>query len=216
MIDEKIISFHDINPENNHLGVEADTNKEISRFTISLSDEEHRKINIFFSNFSEAYFADYDYKNFDLKRLINFAYIHNKINNYSNIEVDGNDMYISAEHVEKTINKYFGIIIDHRSAGGFVYRDGNYYTPGADGENYNYFSQVNTFIDNEDGTYSAEISIYMLEDVDDGVDSIYYEPKKVWENTHPYQYVQDAEALIKPAVADGKSTYQLLKYKTFD
>ena len=27
---------------------------------INLSDEEHRKINIFFSNFSEAYFTSYD------------------------------------------------------------------------------------------------------------------------------------------------------------
>lgn len=180
--------------------------------TVKLSDEEHRKINIFFSNFSEAYFPNYDSKKDGFGSLVDFAYIHNKINNPKYIGIEGSEMYIDKGHVEKTIDKFFGRKITHQSIGDYNYRSGRYYTWAADGESYDLFSQVDRLQDNKDGTYFAEISIYLA----DEIEKTYYQPKKVWENTHSYNYIGRAEATIKPATVDGKATYQLLTYKEFD
>lgn len=187
--------------------------EEASNEYINLSDDEHRKINIFFSNFSEAYMTEFDIDNYNLGELINFAYVHNTINNYNLIGVDGYEMYIDKSHVEKTINKYFGLNISHGNVGGFQYRNGKYYTQAASGENYSFFSHVDALKDNKDGTYSAEISIYSDNNYD-GVNSVYYNSKKTWENIqNSYEYLGKAEAKAKPEVVDGKNTYQLLYYK---
>jgi len=179
---------------------------------VQLSDEEHKKINIFFSNFSEAYFSGYDENNKDLGNLLNFAYIHNKINNPKRIEIEDSEMFVDKGYIEKTINQFFGVEITHQSIGEFQYREGKYYTPAADGENYNRFSQVDILQDNKDGTYFVEVSIYST----DEIDNILYEPKKSWENTYSYEYLGIAKATIKAVTFDGKEMYQLLSYEAIE
>ncbi|HHX59267.1 MAG TPA: hypothetical protein GX707_00775, partial [Epulopiscium sp.] len=177
-----------------------------------LSDEEYRKMNAFFSNFPEAYLTHYDVGDYDLGELISFAYLHHYINNNNFIEIENSRMFIDQSHVEKTIKQFFGIDIAHESAGGFEYKNGKYYTEASDGESYNYYAQLNTLKDNENGTYAVEISIYGAEESDD----IFFLPKKNWENTHSYDYIGDALATLKPAIIDGKQGYQLLSYHDVD
>ncbi len=192
-----------------------ESNKEVKG--LILSAEEHRKINIFFSNFSEMWFKDFDSNNYNLEDLIDFAYMNTKINNVPNIKYEDSYYYIDKINVEKTINKYFGLNISHKSVGKFEYRNGRYYIPAADGDNYFGFSQVDKLIDNYDGTYTADISIYEYNDNNhdyDGVPGKYYYPKNTWEKSYDeYKYYGSAVAKVKSAVVDGKNTYQLLDYK---
>ena len=149
----------------------------------SLSSEDIRKLNVFLSNFSEAYLYDFDSNYYDEGEAVKFAFIHNLINNDSNIVYQGMEMGISLADVNSTLNKYFGVSVSpstkyvynsyysgdryYNYTVVWEYRNGMFWTSAASGETYDYFTIVNNLIDLKDGTYRAEFNVYYA-----GYDSI--------------------------------------------
>jgi len=192
----------------------------------TLSNEEKRKLNVFFSNFAEASFEEYDCDNISAETLIAFAFAHNRINRTSKEEYDmftspyfESIMGIRTEVMDKIIGKYFGVSVPHNDTvsknkfgryDGWAFKDGYVYTCAADGAFYDYCAVATTLADMGDGTYLAEYDVYSTEL--DGMDKKYYSytPEQAQEDS-ALEFCGAYTAIIKPAVVDGKNTWQLLE-----
>lgn len=178
------------------------------------NSEGRRRINIFLSNFSEAFFGDLDQSN--KRDLIFFAYLHNKINSHTYIKADGYYYFISAARVDETLTRFFGKSIEHGSVHDFEYRNNAYYTPAADGESYNSFTVANEMYDMGDGTYLVYFTVYELDlDVyfDSGISNQYYELTP-WgaasrsDLTHSY----NGSAVVRDYDGGSFQSYQIVNY----
>ncbi|MDR6720888.1 hypothetical protein [Paenibacillus sp. 2003] len=80
-----------------------------------LSYDEKKRLNLFFSNLSEAYFNQFNKDNYNTEKLIDFAVIHNKINYPKRIKTEQvkGEFYDTLEnkYVVDTIKRFFGINI---------------------------------------------------------------------------------------------------------
>ena len=122
---------------------------------------EFRSINVFLSNFSEVDFAyDEPYQQFDQGRILDFAVLHNLHNNPEQIHYTGDEMYISADTVAQTAQKYFHVVLQHQSAGNYSYRDGNYYCPAIGWIPPAISSVATDMYDNGDQTYTVYFSVF--------------------------------------------------------
>ena len=116
----------------------------------TLSDAQRTELNVFLSNFSELNFPNFKRGSFDTVTLVNFAYMHNKINPFGRDRIDvrqygGESCYsISAADVDACLERFLGVQIDHAAFemdGHPVGYDGErYYFLAADGEAFNTFS----------------------------------------------------------------------------
>jgi len=123
--------------------------------------DSQKELNIFLSNFSEAFFAEgTPYTEYDSEKLISFAFIHNIINNNGVVQYANDEMSIDGETIAQTVNKYFNVKLKHESVSDYTYRNGRYYTTAATGENYSYCSIVDEMYDNGDGTYDVHFVVY--------------------------------------------------------
>ena len=195
----------------------------------SYTPEQYKDINIFLSNFSEALFPygmnnprTFDKNNPNYGDLINFAYIHNLINNPYNVgyNYDTFEMYVTAEATDKTIDKYFGITLPHESAGRYVYRDGKFFAPAASGEGYCYVSVAKNMTENSDGTLTVDFSAFTYGELADiaggewdihaaeGYWSTYYNiiNSGVWKERY------SGTAVVRRKEYEGKQTYELISY----
>lgn len=201
--------------------------------TLPIDSDKQYKLNLFLSNFSEAWLTGYDSDEVDLFSVFHWVYIWCKINKGEYVESDRaptNGHYmISLEHVNKVSKKYLGIEISEKDAtrmepvieGAYeaFYRDGFYYETAADGEQYTCFSVVNEMSALGDNRYRLNYDIYML-DTDAYAAYEYEMPKKLYKMT-------PAEASASPEVelagmgiatvttekgSDGKERYILLEY----
>lgn len=175
-----------------------------------MSFDQKKQLNIFFSNFSEIDFGEFDADNYNTEDLILFGILHNIVNYGKRINYVGDYETLSSKYVTQAIKKYFGIEVNPISIDGFEYNDGNFVWPAADGVQYLNFSQVENFIDNGDGTYTAKIKIFNRGFDLDG-NNIVYEPMESWKDINP-ELISSMQALVKKANVDGKDTYYLLKY----
>lgn len=194
----------------------------------SLTIEERKKLNIFFSNFAEAFFDEYDSNNYSSSDLIQFAFLHNRVNRTSPEEYDMFEspyfeyvMGFKASVMDTLINRYFGVTVPHKDTvfknsygdyEGWAFKDGYVYTGAATGESYDYFAIVDKFTDLGNGTYSATYDKYWA-----GyglMDSKYYSytPEQAIRDSS-LEYLGSYIAIIKPAIVDGKETWQLLNLK---
>lgn len=139
----------------------------------TLTSEQKKDLNVFLSNFSEAFFKYYDADNINTNDLISFAFIHDKINNSKLIRYKDSNMGISAERVNETLNKYFGKSIVNESTNDWQYDGECYWMGGADGESYDYFSVALNLVDLNNGTYRVDFNTYYA-----GYDSM--DPKYYW------------------------------------
>nr|WP_288827898.1 hypothetical protein [uncultured Clostridium sp.] len=131
-----------------------------------MTDAEYKKLSIFFSNFSEVMYDNFDIDNYTDEELIEFAIWHTYSNNYNAIiNVTDSEHYyliISADTIFDVIDRYFGISVMHKSVsyiddpnhwnyGQYLYlfKDGYYYFTGADGEPLKW-SEIGAFYDNGD------------------------------------------------------------------
>jgi len=136
--------------------------KEISAAgkVVTLSSAEHKKLNIFFSNFSEAYIEPFTEGNIPDEELIKFGVLHNFKNNFKLFENMGDELKIKAGAISKSIEKYFGKTFSaHKSTKDYRYKGGYYFIPNADGEAYT-FSQVASISDAGGDKYTALINVY--------------------------------------------------------
>ena len=186
---------------------------------LSMSESDRRDANVFFSNFSEAFFGEYSKDDTDAYSLINFAYIHNLINSYSEIKIRNDRYGISYETVNKTLDKYLGVSVPPKTAtannNGFeltwTYEDGFFWEPAADGESYDYFSVVNDMHDMGNGMLEATYDVYYA-GYDELTKECYSYTKEEAEKNCEYSY--SATAVVKRKVYGGKKTYELISLST--
>lgn len=127
---------------------------------IRLTPEEWKKLNVFFSNFSEVSLEPFEQNKITNKELIKFGVRHNLLNNYRLFQRNKSYLKINRKYVQDSIEKYFGIKnIIHESAGDLIYKDGYYLVPEQDGEVY-IFTQVYKFVDIGNSFYVAYLNIY--------------------------------------------------------
>lgn len=196
----------------------------------TLSDAKYEALNLFFSNFSEVVFTEYDHNNYDIDKLITFSIWHSYRNNGAT-HSGGSAQYdeqVSAEKVASDLQRYFGITdysnhsihyTEHGSSMSgshdYPFSNGAYHFAGADGAPLTW-SQVITLYDNGDGTFSAKLQDYSTQVL--SADYIYKRQKywKVGSDTSTndvwggYERGGQWTATIKPSTFNGKDTYILL------
>lgn len=220
---EKETSNSSIDKKTENQPVQAAANKnadikEDKEKAIKLTDAEHKKLNIFFSNFSETYVKAFDKGKISDSELINFGFHHNNINNYKRIKgenINGTTYFVlSKEYVFESINKYFGIdISNHKLENGqkitgtyLKYSNGKFYMPAASGETYP-FSQLTKLIDNGDGTMTAYVDVYHGNEFE----FCTYEPYSKWSENDKKS--ADKSESYKALIKKESGRYILLEYK---
>ena len=128
---------------------------------VTLPSDEQKKLNTFFSNFSEAYLEPFTSGNITGDELIKFGILHNYKNYFKLFEKAGeNELKIKDALVSEAIGKYFGKTFSaHKSTKDYKYKNGYYFIPNADGEAYT-FSQVTSLSDIGGDRYIASLNIY--------------------------------------------------------
>ena len=175
---------------------------------------EQRRVNIFLSNLSECHFGSLG--NADRRDLIFLAYLHNKINYYSQIGYEDGYYVISAARVDETLIRFFGTSIEHGSVRDFEYRNNAYYTPAADGEAHNSFTVANEMYDLQDGTYLVYFTVYEL-DIntywENGLTNLYYELSP-WEAStrDDLTYRYTGTAIVRNYDGGSYTSYQIVDY----
>ncbi|MEK4730058.1 hypothetical protein [Paenibacillus sp. FSL L8-0641] len=179
--------------------------------------DQKKKLNLFFSNLSEAYMGNFNINDYDKEILIDFAVKHNQINYGKRITtVENNQQFtdkLNSKYVVQTIKRFFDINVKPESTSTYPLVGSSYQWDTADGEQYMDFSQVENFYDNGNGTYTAKIQIY-TSDFESQGDSILYEPKdQAWGNDVGFDTRGVAEAIVKKAKVGSKDTYQVIDYR---
>ena len=192
----------------------------------SFSADEKKKLNIFFSNFSEAFMSDFDADNVDINDMADFAYIHNFVNNRDNVfaEKIENPYYknmcmgISEDTFDYTIQKYFGISVPHKTSvqqlsggqyQGWIFDDGKVFRGAASGESYDIFSVVTELYDLGNGLYKAKLNTYHLPL--DTMSSVYYAyDNNTALNDPDCEYWYPSDAVIKASQFNGDDVWQLV------
>lgn len=163
---EKELKVEEDNTKNTKSKEEKKEDKQdvaIMQQDVSMDAILKKKLDTFFSNFSEANVKPFKDGNIANKDLIDFGIVHNYINNKGLIKKMGNQKgRLSAKYVDYSVRKYFDKIVQpHESPNNECsYKDGIYIFPITDKNNYS-FSQITRLIDNKDGTYTAFINIYL-------------------------------------------------------
>lgn len=121
-----------------------------------------KKLDIFFSNFSEANVKPFEKDKIDESSLISFGIRHIMINNFKTIEFKGenSEAYIKVADVDNKISYYFGKQVkQHKTVDRYTFVDGYYKFTMASGDGYT-FSQIDKLYDLGNNKYKAEVSIY--------------------------------------------------------
>jgi len=124
-----------------------------------------RAINTFLSRFSETHFLyGTAFTSGDTEKMIDFAFLHNIINNqsalqYSNLST-GTYMSFPEDTIAQTVREYFNTGITHQSTSRYTYRDNRYYAPAADGENYCYCAIADELYRKADGTWDTHFVVF--------------------------------------------------------
>ncbi len=177
-----------------------------------LSAEKRRDLNIFMSNFSEAYFENYSSESYDNAQLINYSFTHNNINKPDEIVWDSSQMGISADLVNKDLDRFFGKSVPRNSVGEWTYADGYFYQPAAMGEFYGIFSIVTKLVDNKDGTFDVEFSVFSdTENFGEVSLSEWYSYTEAQARAK-CDFSGTGRAKIKAKTYNGNETYELLEY----
>ena len=192
----------------------------------TLSDAQRTELNVFLSNFSELNFPNFKRGSFDTVTLVNFAYMHNKINPFGRDRIDvrqygGESCYsISAADVDACLERFLGVQIDHAAFemdGHPVGYDGeHYYFLAADGEAFNTFSVATAMNRTADGTCHGAFDIYDLDYEaywDTGLTDEYYAMTPAQAEASPVLTRRGSgEAELEDYVNNGGATWRLTSY----
>ncbi len=186
--------------------------------TASMSAAEYKELNLFLSNFSEAYYDPNDayYTNPDEQKIM-FAYLHSLINYNGSIIYENGYYGIYASDVDKILNRFFGTTVPRQTPYNskvWKYKNGKFLIPAADGESYGAFSLATGMYPNGDGTYRVTFNVYYDTDVMGGdiiTDKTLYSltPQTVYRRC---SYEGNGVAIVKPKVYNGKNTYEIVSY----
>lgn len=181
---------------------------------IKMDANMQKKLNTFFSNFSEAYVEPFAKGNIDDANLIRFGVLHVILNNEKLIEHKGDDNYgyIKAVNVDGADLYFWGIKPkNHISIEEFIYKDGYYQIQMGSGEGYT-FSQIDKLYDLGDGTLGAEISIY---NASSGFSGDPHATMEQWKDSGEEipALNKKMHAVIQKINNNGNERYILLEYK---
>ncbi len=180
---------------------------------VTLSPDEQKKLNTFFSNFSEAYLEPFSSGNITDDELIKFGILHNYHNNFKLFEKAGeNELKIKDAFVTKSIEKYFDKTFSaHKSTKDYKYKKGYYFIPNADGEAYT-FSQVTSVSDLGSNRYVASVNVYTAIS---GWTGNQHDNPKNWGadgEEKPELYSKFKAIFSKANGTNGESIYKLINY----
>jgi len=183
----------------------------------NMSAEESREINIFLSNFSEAYYVPEPGFYSPEEALISFAFIHCKINSPDKIFYEEDYMGITATNVDAVLNRFFGKTVEHKTPKDnqqWIYKDGKFLTLAADGESYGTFSIATEVRLIESGNYEVYFNVYNDPEIGGGdviTDKKIYSLKDT-QAGEKYDLTGHGSAVLKPKKYNGKDTYELVSY----
>jgi len=129
---------------------------------IKLNSEQLKKLNTFFSNFSEIFQESFAKNELSDNIMINFAVHHNYINYYKRFESvsNGEKAKIKENYINEIAKKFFGKEIQkQQSVTEIEYKNGFYFLAQASGEAFA-FSQVEKLEDAGNGNITAYINVY--------------------------------------------------------
>jgi hypothetical protein len=180
---------------------------------VKLTPDEQKKLNVFFSNFSEVNLKPFASGGISDEDLINFGVLHCYKNNFKLFEkVDNANAKIKEEHISASIQKYFDKkVSSNKSTGEYKYKNGYYFVQLADGEAFT-FSQVEKLNDIGSDKYTAFVNVYTAGSGWTG--DVHANPKQ-WtgEAGEKPELSGKFRATIKKANdPDGKSVYTLIDY----
>lgn len=161
---------------------------------VNITPELRKKLNTFFSNFSEVQMEPFDPITLSDEQIIDFAVFHNHINNYKRFENAGNNkIKIKKEYIEETAEKYLNRKISkHQSTEKVNFSNGCYVIEDASGEAF-YFSQLEELSDMGDNAYYATVNVYVASS---GWAGDYQSNPETWEKEDAPEYYEKMSAVI--------------------
>jgi hypothetical protein len=182
---------------------------------VQLSKDEKRKLNIFFSNFSEVYLQPFKRDQISNQQLICFGFYHNYKNNWNLFKNEGQSVKLDSKYVEGSVNYFFGKTVKHESVDqNLKFKDGYYYHPAAFGDPLP-FSQVKKLIDLGDNYYLAYVDNYnnFIPGDKTEVDK-FYDPIDEWyaQNKDSVKLIGKMNATVKKISENGNTRYILIDY----
>ena len=124
---------------------------------VTLSAEEKKKLDVFFSNFAETWGENMPKFGFDgisNAELVQFGVAHNVINRKQVVKTINGKQAVPVGEVRFATMKYFGKDIQPQSAGN-IECDGTYFYAVRADRNADCIARITEFYDNQDGTYTA-------------------------------------------------------------
>ncbi len=171
---------------------------------IKLNAAEKKKLDTFFSNFSETTLGSFKQNSLSQKALLNFALDHIYKNDYKAIKhsKDGNTAIIPVALVDKVTEKYFGQMLKEQ-------RKSEYRVPEASGEA-QWFSQISKLTQVDKELFRAEGVIYVASS---GSTLDKHATPAAWKKAgEEVEQLGTFSALIKKVKA-GQDRYILLEYQ---
>ncbi len=148
-----------------------------------------KKLNTFFSNFSEANVGGFRLGGLSDSLLLDFALRHNYLNRFQSLKVRKEEMSVevSVDQVDKTTEKYFGKKVSKHEKPVYV-------VPISDGDAF-FFSQIDRLFKLEKGFFRAEGSIFTTGS--GGVPDVHANPEVWKKNKEEVELVSRFSATIK-------------------
>lgn len=192
-------------------------NSKVSDLLEGMDRDARREVNIFLSNFSEAYYNPGSgvYAS-EAEEKIAFAFTHAKINADSMIFYEGSNMGISATDTDAILYRFFGSTVPHETPSGsreWTYRDGKFLMQAASGESYLYFSIATAMTKRSDGNYDVSFTIHSDSSALGGgviTNKNVYALSEQEAGAYPIE--GEGTAVLKPKQHNGKASYELVSY----
>ncbi|MFZ6017840.1 MAG: TolB family protein [Nitrospirota bacterium] len=184
---------------------------------VNMDSNLRKKLNTFFSNFSEAPVKPFTRDKIENKELISFGVSHNWWNRFDRFKCVGSECRLKASYVEEAVEKYFGRRLKkHGSVPPHIkYKNGYYYVPGAAGEAPD-FSQIVELVDIGNNFFVATVDVYARSCDWEG--DPHGTPEQ-WRREDPYEVperVARMTATIRKIRSDKGERYILLEYLRAD
>lgn len=187
---------------------------------LDMSPEQRREVNIFLSNFSEAFYEPNQGYYSEAEAKISFAYIHSLINGYNTTFYEDNYMGISAKDVDNVLVRFFGSSVSHQTPPNsvcWIYKDGKFLMPAASGESYPYFSIATEMKKRPDGDFDVKFNIYSDPSITGGdmiTDKTVYSLSNQ-DAASRYEQKGHGNAVLKSKVYNGSDTYEVVSYESY-
>ena len=194
--------------------IAATTATESSGSEIRLKADQQKKLNTFFSNFSEVFMQPFTQGSLTDSELIRFGVAHNYRNREKLFEklASGTKARIREKHISESVLKYLGrSIAKHQTAGEYEYRDGYYHVSEASGEMLQ-FSQAVHMVALGNKRYAVDVNVYSASSGWTG--NVHGSPAS-WKKSGDDipELTQKMKATIVEKIGtDGKPSYTLVEY----